>query len=249
MVFNGNTYGPTYTTTLLPNDTLINLTKVAQVNLRVKLVRPQICQRTGINKQLIKETEEQAARTKTVYNDVWMSAVNSMRANPHDAGLIFDAMKQREWDKNEKLLKVITSLIDIPDQVLNYERDLFGRWYDIQYNNMAEPFRRELREVPRFRELKDYYNCNLNRDEYVKLGYITEIKYNTPRTPLPQLTPIIHTTRMHNRAGGRVGRKMNILTDDGLPAVCRPFNVIARLDAGCNWNAQPFNTHDSHYYG
>jgi hypothetical protein len=234
MFFNGNTYGPAYTPTLLPNDTLINLTKVAQANLRVKLVRPQICQRTGINKQLIQETEEQAARTKTVYNDVWMGVANSMRANPHDAGPIFNAKQQREWDKNEKLLQIITSLIDIPDQILNYERDLFARWYDIPYHNMAEPFICELRETPRFRELKFYYHCNLNRDEYVKLGYITEKKYNTSRTPLQQSTPIIHTTRMHNRAEGRVGRKMYILTDDEFPAVCKPFNVIVRPDAGCN---------------
>jgi hypothetical protein len=245
MVFNGNTSGPAYTATLLPGDTLINLIKTAQASLRVKLVRPQVRQHVGINKQLIGENEEQAARTKAVYNGVWMSVVNSMRKHQLDADPIFNAMQQREWDRNEKLLQVVTNLVDIPDRVLNYERDLFARLYDIESHSMSEPFMRELREVPRFKELKFYYNCNLNRDEYVKLGHITEIKYNTPRTSLPQSTPIIHTARMHNRVGGRVDNKTNILTKDELPTVCRPFNVIVRPDAGYNWNAPPFNAHDN----
>jgi hypothetical protein len=66
MVYNGQTSGPSYTTTLLPDDTLINLTEVAHANLRVKFVRPQCYKRVGIDNQLIVETDEQAVITNEI---------------------------------------------------------------------------------------------------------------------------------------------------------------------------------------
>jgi hypothetical protein len=47
---------------------------------------------------------------------------------------------------------------------------------------MNEIFIQGLREVPHFRELKIDYNCNLNKDKYIKLRYITGIIYDTPRS-------------------------------------------------------------------
>jgi hypothetical protein len=102
MVFTGNTSGPAYTTTLLPSDTFINVTKIAQALLRVKLVRPQIRQSFGIFHELRKETEDQAIQTKTIYDQVWRNIVDSIRANPLDTGNRFNANQQHESDKQKK---------------------------------------------------------------------------------------------------------------------------------------------------
>jgi hypothetical protein len=125
MVYNGQTSGPCYTTTLLPDDTLVNLTKVAQANLRVKLVRPQCYKRVGIDNHLIVETAEQAGRTNEIYTAYWN------RVNPDDDGPIMTENDQRRWNINQKSLHIITSLGDLPKEVLSYKKDYFARWYDI----------------------------------------------------------------------------------------------------------------------
>jgi hypothetical protein len=52
MVFNGHTSGPSYRTTFLPHDALIQLTEIAQSRLNIKLVRPQIPRHIGIDKKI-----------------------------------------------------------------------------------------------------------------------------------------------------------------------------------------------------
>jgi hypothetical protein len=100
-------------------------------------------------------------------------------------------------------------------------------------------------KVPRFKELKFYYDCNLNREEYWESGYITELEHNTPRTRLIQPLIIIHTDGMHHQSGNNVGRRQSGLIDDKIPRFVNPFKIIIRPDVEFNWNREPSNAHDN----
>jgi hypothetical protein len=182
MVFNGRTTGPAYTTTLLPNDTLIKLTNIAQTRLGIKLVRPQILRRVGINGLRIVESEETYARFRTTYDHTWSQIIQHLGNGAVDEMPIMTVTEQRQWNKTEKEKKIITSLINIEDDVFHYERDLFARWYDLNHFNVSEVFRSGLSLLPHFREVRIYYNCQLNREEYIKAGYITGLIYNSPHS-------------------------------------------------------------------
>jgi hypothetical protein len=247
MVFKGKTTCPSYTTILLPNDTLVDLTHVAQANLRIKLVRPQIICRVGINGIKIIEDAQMLARIEDTYANVWRTTLESIRNNPMNENPIMNVVQQREWNINEKSRNIITSLLDIQNDVFHFQRDKLSRWYDIQHHNMNEIFIQGLTEVPHFKKLKNNYNCNLNRDKYIKLEYITGIKYYTPRSLTvspPSILPI-HASVVHNRADSRVGKKTEILADELLPSVCKPMNIIIRPDVPFNWNDKLLNTSDN----
>jgi hypothetical protein len=51
MVFKGHTSGPSYGTTFLRHDALIQLTEIAQSRLNIKLVRSQIPRHLGRDEQ------------------------------------------------------------------------------------------------------------------------------------------------------------------------------------------------------
>jgi hypothetical protein len=121
MVFNGNTTGASYATTLLLNNTLIKLTGLTQANLRVKLVRPQIRRRVGINKIIIVENEVKTEQNKLRYDQVWTTVANSPQ------GPIMTDVQQLQWNENERSRDIIINLMNIPNDVLNYTRDLFAR--------------------------------------------------------------------------------------------------------------------------
>jgi hypothetical protein len=208
MVFNGRTTGPSYTTTLLPDDTLIKLTGIAQSSLGVKLVRSQTLRRVGIDGIKLVESGDIIPRNQATYNRVWSEIFEYMRNNPADKEPIMTITEQRAWYNREKERDIITSLSNIPDDVFHYKRDLFARWYDVQYFNVDERFREGLSYVPRFREVKIYYNCDLNREEYIKAGHITGLTYNSP-PPSPSVHPF-DVLRMDT--GSSAARAHNCIT-------------------------------------
>jgi hypothetical protein len=170
-------------------------------------------------------------------------------ANPPSTGIpIMTIAEQRVWNNNQKESKIITSLIDIDNDVFHYERDLFARWYDLNHFNVNEILRGEVKLLPHFKEVKIYYNCNLNREEYIKAGYITGLIYNTPHNSTyssSSSSPPIHRNVGRDVIPSKVGRKTVIVGDDELPVVCKPGGEIVRPDRTFNWNDRPFDAEEN----
>jgi hypothetical protein len=98
MIFHGEASGLSDTAILLPNDTLIDLTKIAQASLRVKLVRPRMPERIGIYQQRVAITVEEVAAMNAQYDFVWRGVVGDINRRGSDDDPIFNKLQQQlEW--------------------------------------------------------------------------------------------------------------------------------------------------------
>jgi hypothetical protein len=174
-----------------------------------------------------------------------IAAINAyMKSFIHNTQLLNPVVDNDPMAVNPRMVKInnaITSLCAMPKEVLNYKRNLLARWYDIYYHSMLNVFLNDVSDIPHFREIKIYYNCNLNREEYIQAGYLVGVKFDQPR----KLPRAIHTAPLHSRAGSKVGRKTAILADDRLPDVCKIGNDVIRPDRLFDWNGEAINGHDN----
>jgi hypothetical protein len=108
---------------------------------------------------------------------VWKKAITTVPDDKVDKAYIFAPKMRREWDKSEKTCNIMTDLVEVDPTVLDYPRDLFARWYDIEYHGMGHVWRINVASIFRFKHLKIYYSCALGRREHQELGYLTPIKY------------------------------------------------------------------------
>jgi hypothetical protein len=254
MIFNGHTSGPSYKTTVLRDDPFRQLTEIAQWKSSTKLVRPQIPRRIGIHHHIIHGDEQQAAHPIEIRDHVWQKVISNPPVNNIDTSEIVRPIRQRQWDEDQKLQDVITDLIDLDPAVFNYPRDVFARWYDIEYHGITELLRSGVSIMPRFNTLKIGHNCMLGQQEYRELGYLVPIthtvwpklihlkKLHTPRITEREEKPVmleqadVTTAGRRHGTGNKVGKRLLIPDNiEDLPQFMSEFNVVIRPDESLNW--------------
>jgi hypothetical protein len=146
---------------------------------------------------MIQESEKDAIRIKQIHDQAGKNGISTLPEDKIDKSEIFKEKIQRQWDTNHKLQGVITNLTDIQSMVLTSPKDLFARSYGMQYHSMAQGWLRNADTMPRFRELKIYYNGTWSPQDYQEFGYLMPIKHTIWQKPI--YLKNFHTPRIVNR--------------------------------------------------
>jgi hypothetical protein len=107
--------------------------------------------------------EQAAANSRDFRDQQSQNVLTTVRHDKVGRAPILTPTRQREADEDQHTQGAVTVLIDVDPVVFESPRDLFARWYEIEYHGMAAVWRRNVGIMPHFRHVKVYYNYVLAR--------------------------------------------------------------------------------------